>query len=197
MREAALLPPILHVTPEEAFDRPTVLPGWTVRDVIAHCGAALGQLVGGQIGGFTPEENQLDVDERRAWPLSRVVDELVANYEPAARRIHDLDGAADGLGLGEWVHGGDIRDPLGVTDAYASDGAELALGLIVERARDRGLVSTVVDLGDQRLGLGMGPPVGRLSCDVATFIRLVAGRDPDPARYSIAGVEPADLLLFT
>jgi len=94
------------------------------------------------------------------------------------------------------VHGGDIRDPLGAPDAYTSDGVDLALGLIAERARDRGIVSTVVDLGDQRVGLGMGPPVGRLACDVETFIRLVAGRRPDPARYSLSGIEADDLLLF-
>ena len=36
----ALLP-ILQRTPEPAFDRPTACPGWSVRDVLAHCGAAL------------------------------------------------------------------------------------------------------------------------------------------------------------
>jgi len=36
----ALLP-ILHRTPERAFERPTACPGWSVRDVLAHCAAAL------------------------------------------------------------------------------------------------------------------------------------------------------------
>ena len=137
-REAAALPPVLAAAPEAAFDRPTVLPGWSVRDVVAHCGAALGQLVRGELGGFTPEENERDLEVRRNWPLAKVIDELLANYPGAATTIDRFDGAADGLGLGEWVHGGDIRDPLGAPDPYTSDGVELALQLIVERARNNG-----------------------------------------------------------
>jgi len=34
----ALLP-ILHRTPEPAFDLPTACPAWSVRDVLAHCSA--------------------------------------------------------------------------------------------------------------------------------------------------------------
>jgi uncharacterized protein (TIGR03083 family) len=36
----ALLP-ILRRTPTGAFDGATACPGWSVRDVLAHCGAAL------------------------------------------------------------------------------------------------------------------------------------------------------------
>jgi hypothetical protein len=35
----ALLP-ILRRAAGPAFDRPTACPGWSVRDVLAHCGAA-------------------------------------------------------------------------------------------------------------------------------------------------------------
>lgn len=196
-REAEALPQVLSDASAEAFDRPTVLPGWSVRDVVAHCGAALGQLIRGELGGFTPEENERDVQTRRSWPLGQVIDELLVNYPGAAGVIDRLDGAADGLGLGEWVHGGDIREPLGAPDPYTSDGVELALELIVGRARDRGMAATVVDLGDRRLGLGIGPPIGRLSCDTETFVRLVAGRAPDPTRFELSGIEPADLVLFT
>lgn len=196
-REAAALPPLLRGAPEAAFDSPTVLPGWSVRDIIAHCGAALGRLVNDELGRFTPEENEGDVEARRSWPLDQLLDDLFSRYPAAVARIDELDGAADAIGLGEWIHGGDIRDAIGAPDAYVSDGIEIALSLIGERAGERGIPPTVVDLGDQRLGLGMGPPVGRLRCDIETFVRLIAGRDADPARYDLTGLEPTNLLLFS
>jgi uncharacterized protein (TIGR03083 family) len=195
--EAAALPPLLRGTPEPAFDGPTVLPGWSVRDVIAHCGAALGRLVTDELGRFTPEENHGDVESRRSWPLEALLDDLFSRYPEAVTRIDELDGAADAIGLGEWIHGGDIRDAIGAPDAYTSDGIEIALSLIAERAGERGIPATVVDLDDRRLGLGMGPPVGRLRCDTETFVRLVAGREADPARYDLTGLEPTNLLLFS
>jgi uncharacterized protein (TIGR03083 family) len=44
LAERDALLPILRRTPADAFDRPTVCAGWTVRDVLAHCGAALQRL---------------------------------------------------------------------------------------------------------------------------------------------------------
>jgi hypothetical protein len=41
LTERAALLPILRRTPADAFDRPTVCAGWTVRDVLARCGSAL------------------------------------------------------------------------------------------------------------------------------------------------------------
>ena len=43
--EANALLPILRRTPVAAFDRPTICTGWSVRDVLAHCAAALVRLV--------------------------------------------------------------------------------------------------------------------------------------------------------
>src|SRR5580693_405300 len=67
-RDALL--PILARTPEAAFDRPTACPDWSVRDVLSHCSAALTRTATGRLHAFTPELNEIDVAERRAWPLS-------------------------------------------------------------------------------------------------------------------------------
>jgi uncharacterized protein (TIGR03083 family) len=40
---------ILRRTPADAFGRPTVCTGWTVRDVLAHCGCALTWAVEGRL----------------------------------------------------------------------------------------------------------------------------------------------------
>ena len=192
-----MLPSVLEAAPDASFDLPTVCAGWTVRDVIAHCGAALGQLIRGETSGFTPEENERDVASRRDWPLDRVIDELLTNYGEAAARIEQIGGAADGLGLGEWIHGGDIRDPIGAADPYASEGIELALALICERSKLREAPSVEVVVGGQSFDFEVGSSVARLRCDAPTFVRLVAGRAPDPDRFDQTGVDPSALLLFT
>jgi hypothetical protein len=99
LTERNALLPILRRTPADAVARPTVCTGWTVRDVLAHCGAALTRLAEGRLHEFTPESNELDVAERRSWPLDAVMAELEQGYTAAAPALTaaggklDLDGA--------------------------------------------------------------------------------------------------------
>ena len=71
--EAAAIRPILEQTTARQFELPTICTGWSVRDVIAHCGAALTHIANGTLHRFTPEDNQRDVDERRSWRLRKVL----------------------------------------------------------------------------------------------------------------------------
>jgi uncharacterized protein (TIGR03083 family) len=194
--EAAALEPILRAAPAEAFDRPTVCDGWSVRDVLAHCAAALTRVAEGNLHAFTPEDNQRDVDERRSWPLDRLLDELVGGYHGAAAVIAGAEGRLDGVALGEWVHGGDVRAPLGEPDPYTSAGVDLAVELLVERSRSR-LPEVVVHLPDRVVTFGHGDMAARLETDLETLVRLLSGRRPDPARYRLDGLDPAGLSLFS
>ena len=97
----ALLP-ILHRTPEASFDNPTACPGWSVRDVLAHCGSALHRAMTGDLHAFTPEENEIDVAERRSWPLQDVLSELAAGYLGAWRADRQRRGPLDVL---RWASG--------------------------------------------------------------------------------------------
>jgi hypothetical protein len=65
------------------------------------------------------------------------------------------------------VHGGDVRDALG----------RPAVG---------------------PAGPDVRPDAGpaQLITDGATLVRMVAGRSPDPARFTLSGADPADYLLF-
>jgi uncharacterized protein (TIGR03083 family) len=121
LTERDALLPILRRTPADAFLRPTVCTGWTVRDVLAHCGAALTRLAEGRLHKFTPELNELDVAERRSWPLDRVMVELEQGYTAAAPALTAGEGKLDGVVLGEWIHGGDVREALGEPGAYGQD----------------------------------------------------------------------------
>ncbi|HEY0639495.1 MAG TPA: maleylpyruvate isomerase family mycothiol-dependent enzyme [Pseudonocardiaceae bacterium] len=194
LTEAAALEPILRRTPDAAFDLPTGCPGWSVRDVLAHCAAAMHRVSSGDPHRFTPEDNQADVDARRDWPLPRLLDELLTGFPLCAKAIEEGGGRWDKVALGVWVHGGDVRGPLGARDAYTSAGLDLALALFERFAT--GLPSVRAELPDRVLHLG--PPSAtpaRVVTDVETLVRLLAGRDPNPARFH-TDVDPAVLTVF-
>ena len=195
--ESDVLRPILERTPEGHFDRPTICTGWSVRDVLAHCGSALTMTASGDFHDFTPEDNERDVEERRPWALKAVLDELSEGYRAAAEAIDTAGGDLDGIGLGEWVHGGDVRLALGKPRPYASEGSDLAVSLMVERsvAQRCPPIDVSVDGAAFRFGAG-DEAVGSVTADVETFIRLCSGRDPDPSRYRLDGVEAGALVLF-
>lgn len=207
--EAAALLPLLRRMDPALADSATCLPGWSVRDVMAHCAAALNDAAAGTMHGFSPAENQADVDARRPLPFADVLAELERGYEAAAVRMDSGAGALDGLALGEWVHGGDVREVLGRSDAYASAGIELALSLLVDRMRARGVPSVDVTLvdGEQVAGSGWGRfaagaeaaggPAATLRCATATLVRLAAGRPADPADFELHGATPPDLVVFS
>jgi len=130
-----------------------------VRDVLAHCSAALTLTAAGTMHSGSPEENQVDVDHRRDWPVARLLDELASGYESCAAAVDAAGGAYDGVALGEWVHGGDVRHAWGIDGAWASDGVDDALAVLVARSRRPGsrLPATAVTLTDGRRWLSAPP----------------------------------------
>jgi uncharacterized protein (TIGR03083 family) len=194
----ALLP-ILHRTPEHAFDRPTACPGWSVRDVLAHCAAALSRTTTGNLHAFTPELNEIDVAERRGWPLAAVLSELAACYLEAGKVIAEAGGKLDGLALGEWLHGGDVRDALGEPRAYASDGFEDACVLLADRTRRKRTPLLEAHLTGGTLTLGAAlpdRPTATLHASRPTLMRLFAGRPADTSDYQLTGATTAELVVF-
>lgn len=195
--EARMVPPILVAADTADFDLPTVCAGWSVRDVLAHCAAALTRVANRDLHRFTPTDNQIDVDERRPWPIDRVIDELVTGYQSAATAIDATGGLLDAIGLGEWMHGGDVREPLGQIDAHVSPGVQLTIPLLLDRSVAMDLPSVEAIIEGQVHDFGReGPVEGRISTDTETFIRLVGGRRPDPRRSTLEGITAEDLVLF-
>jgi uncharacterized protein (TIGR03083 family) len=194
----ALLP-ILHRTPEDAFYRPTACPGWSVRDVLAHCAAALTRITTASLHAFTPELNELDVAERRDLPLRDVLAELAGGHLQAGTKISDAGGALDVIALGEWLHGGDVRAALDEPMAYASEGYDDAVVLLSEWTRREAVPLVEARVADATFWLGVameGRPHGTLLTSPATMMRLFAGRPADPADYLLAGATPAELVVF-
>ncbi|MFD7405141.1 maleylpyruvate isomerase family mycothiol-dependent enzyme [Streptomyces sp. NPDC059866] len=203
--ERDALIPLLRGRTDGDFATPTTAcPGWTVRDVLAHCSAALMRVVESRFeqGVFSPEANDRDIAERADWTNEQVVDELERGMTDAGPAIAKAGGALDGVALGEWVHAGDVREALGEPGAYEGEGLPYALELLVRITRERGHVPLHADLDDVDEPLRFGEASGertpaRYIGDAATLVRLYAGRPVDGAAgYELAGVGAAELNIF-
>lgn len=199
------LVPLLRSRTDADFALPVVAcPGWTVRDVLAHCSSALLRVVEQRFekGVFSPESNDRDIAERADWSNARVVDELERGMTEAGPVIARAGGVLDMVALGEWVHAGDVRVAFGEPGAYAGRGLPEALALLGAVTRARGHVPLHADLDDLdeplKLGEASGErPPGRYIGDGATLVRLYAGRPLDGAAgWELAGVEAKELNIF-
>ncbi|MFH8373490.1 maleylpyruvate isomerase family mycothiol-dependent enzyme [Streptomyces cyaneofuscatus] len=200
--------PLLRATPESAYALRTACPGWTVRDVLAHCAAALTRVVEDRLekGVFSPESNERDIEERAGLPLPALLDELERGMTEAGPVIAAAGGKLDGVALGEWVHAGDVREAWGLDGAYAGRGLAYALGLLEGVAYRKEMPRIVADVEGDGAGWGAprplgvpspeGRPAGRYHGDGPTLIRLYANRPLVGTRYELHGVHEGDLHLF-
>lgn len=182
--ERDALIPLLRSRPDEDFALATrACPGWTVRDVLAHCSAALTRVVERRFeaGVFSPEANDRDIAERADWTNAQVVDELERGMTGAGASIARAGGALDAVALGEWVHAGDVRDVLGVPGAYGGEGLSSALTLLTLVTRQKNHRPLHADLDDLDDPLRLGDLSGDLTParyigDAPTLVRLYSGR---------------------
>ncbi|MCI3272218.1 maleylpyruvate isomerase family mycothiol-dependent enzyme [Streptomyces cylindrosporus] len=202
--ERDALIPLLRSRPDADFALPTAAcPGWTVRDVLAHCSSALMRVVESRYekGVFSPECNDRDIAERAEWTNQQVVDELERGMTEAGPVIAKAGGVLDMVALGEWVHAGDVRDVWGEPGAYAGAGLPDALTLLARVTREKAHVPLHADLDDVDEPLRLGDPVAgrtpaRFIGGAATLVRLYSGRPVEGADFELAGVEAEELNLF-
>ncbi|WP_330261611.1 maleylpyruvate isomerase family mycothiol-dependent enzyme [Streptomyces sp. NBC_00539] len=200
-RDALL--PLLRRTPTAAYALRTACPGWTVRDVLAHCAAALVRIVEGRLeeGVFLPAANAADVAERADRPVAGILDELERGLTEAGAAIAAGDGTLDAVALGEWIHAGDVREALGEPGAYGGTALELSLPLLRTTSRRRGTPRLLADVAGQHEALVLGNavdgrPAARFRGDAPTLIRLYSGRPLVGTRYELAGAVEEELLIY-
>lgn len=201
--ERDTLLPLLRSAAARDFELRTACPGWTVRDVLAHCGSVLDRIVHSRFEPdvFSPECNDRDIAERADWTNAQVVDELERGLTDAGPVIAAAGGVRDTVALGEWVHAGDVREAWGLAGAYGGPGLPYALRLLVPRTHRRKtplLVARLEDTGEE-LVLGAeqeGRAPGRYRGDAATLIKLYADRPLVGTRYELEGVKEAELSAF-
>lgn len=202
--ERDALIPLLRSRPDADFALPTAAcPGWTVRDVLAHCSSALMRVVESRYekGAFSPEANDRDIAERAEWSNAEVVDELERGMTEAGPVIAAAGGTRDMVALGEWVHAGDVREALGEPGAYAGPGLPDALVLLARVTREKGHLPLHADLDDVDDPLRLGDVSGdrtpaRYIGDAATLVRLYAGRPVEGRAFELAGAEVRELNIF-
>ncbi|QNA76378.1 maleylpyruvate isomerase family mycothiol-dependent enzyme [Streptomyces sp. So13.3] len=192
--------PVLRAAPVRWFAHPTACPGWNVRDLLAHCSAALTRITLDQVHDFSPECNQRDVTDRQDWPISRIIDELDHGYGTAGPVISNSAGQLDVIGLGEWVHAGDIRAAWDLTPAYAAAGTDDALELLARCSAQRNTPLLIAHLPDRDLELGTWLPdqqyVADLVTDAETLIRLYTGRPIAERPFVLSGATAQDLVIY-
>ncbi|MFF9174266.1 maleylpyruvate isomerase family mycothiol-dependent enzyme [Streptomyces sp. NPDC014793] len=202
--EREVLIPLLRARADADFALPAAAcPGWTVRDVLAHCSAALTRVVEGRFeeGVFSPASNDRDIAERAGWTNARIVDELERGMAEVGPVIAKAGGVLDVIALGEWVHAGDVREALGEPGAYAGGGLPDALALLAHVTREKEHLSLHADLDDLdeplRLGAAAGDaPPARYIGDAPTLVRLYSGRPVSGAGYELAGAREGELNIF-
>ncbi|MEU1350513.1 maleylpyruvate isomerase family mycothiol-dependent enzyme [Streptomyces sp. NPDC005776] len=201
--ERDALIPLLRSASDGDFALRTACPGWTVREVLAHCGSVLSRVVESRFGPdvFSPGCNARDIAERTGWTHTEVVDELERGMTDAGPVIAAAGGVLDAVALGEWVHAGDVRAAWGLPGAYDGAGFPHALGLLVPRALRRKVPLLVAELTDsgREVTIGVereGRAPGRYRGDGATLIRLCADRPLVGTRYELEGVRESELGLF-
>lgn len=142
--------------PDGDFARPSLLPGWTVGDIVAHTAALEAELAGRPVPAHEPDwealphaadpfsrYTEVGVDLRRGWPPAQIRAELA---EVVALRSQQLADARDdemvaGVGGRQRrlddqlrmrcfdivVHDIDLRDALGWPEPTLGDGARVCL----------------------------------------------------------------------
>lgn len=119
----------LESLPESAWDKPSLCEGWTVKDLMAHTVGIAADVANRRLDAIgTPEANQRQVDERRDRTPRELLDEWRVegtSLEDGVRALEDefwnapyvdnftVGGALQRMVEDIWVHGQDIRIPLG------------------------------------------------------------------------------------
>ncbi len=119
----------LESLPEAAWDKPSLCEGWSVRDMVAHLVGNAADVVAQNLDGVgSPEYNQRQIDERAGRSPAELLAEWAEQGPALEAAMEALDDTLwntpyEEFGtVGEalqrlvediWVHGQDIRIPLG------------------------------------------------------------------------------------
>ncbi|MET8825855.1 maleylpyruvate isomerase family mycothiol-dependent enzyme [Streptomyces sp. NPDC004610] len=202
--ERDALVPLLRGRADSDFEILTeACPEWTVRDVLAHCASVLSRVVESRYekGVFSPSANQRDIEALSQLSPQGIVDELERGMSEAGPIIAKAGGILDGIGLGEWVHAGDVREALGEPGAYGGAGLPDALTLLAQISREKGKVALHADLDDRDEPVLLGEPDGqrppaRFLGDAPTLVRLYSGRSVRGAEFELVGVTAGELNIY-
>ena len=184
---------------EQAATAVPALPGWSVKDTVAHVTALAAQFVSGErLEGIPSEDRtQAGVDARADMSLAEVLDEWADCAPRFAAMLSEMGrDASPNPAIDVWVHEVDVRGALGA-DIPADGGlAEAMLHSIVRRNLGRlvaahGLPALRIVLPDEEWIAGEGDAAGTLRTDPLELGRVFMGRR-SPAQMAALGWEEGD-----
>ncbi|CCH27686.1 maleylpyruvate isomerase family mycothiol-dependent enzyme [Actinosynnema sp. NPDC047251] len=175
-------------------------PGWTVKDVVAHLAAGLGDFANGQFDGVeTGEWGERQVRDRRDRALGDLLVEWERNFQVAEGLF---DSPAGAVLIAEVVeHEHDIRTALGRPGERDNVAVRAALTRplqeVDQRLRSRELPALRITLEHGDRIVGEGDPSATLRTSSFELLRVVGGRrsesqirsldwDGDPSRWLAA-----------
>lgn len=176
---AALIDDLAHVD-DERWERPSLCPGWSVHDVVAHLVDTARTTRLGFVVGFARARFDFDRQNARGIERERGASprETLRRLRAVAARTSTPPAPLDTRLVEEVVHGEDIRRPLGLTRAYPPEAVARALRLQVRTSTSFGgareLVAGVrLRATDADLTIGEGPDV---SGTALSLLLAVSGR---------------------
>jgi uncharacterized protein (TIGR03083 family) len=197
--ERTRLVAFLESIPEAAWDKPTLCEGWTVRDLVSHLIGNAADIVAQNLDGAgSPEYNQRQIDERAGRSPAELLAEWAEQgpaFEAAIEALDDtfwntpyLEFGTVGQALQRlvediWVHGQDIRIPLGEAPS-PGPGLDATLDIVARELPKRcerlapGVASVLIKTeGDVRnVETGTNGVTLELAGDAATIALAATGR---------------------
>ncbi|MEV0677331.1 maleylpyruvate isomerase family mycothiol-dependent enzyme [Actinosynnema sp. NPDC050436] len=172
-------------------------PGWTVKDVVAHLAAGLGDFADNAFDGVeTGEWGERQVRDRRDHPLGDLLAEWERNFQAAGGLFDSPLGAVLIAEVVEHEH--DIRTALGRPGERDNAAVRAALTRplqeVDQRLRTRDLPALRITLEHGDRIVGEGDPAATLRTSSFELLRVVGGRrsegqirsldwDADPTRW--------------
>jgi uncharacterized protein (TIGR03083 family) len=177
------------------WDEPSLCPGWSVHDVVAHLvdtarTTRLGFVVAMARAGFDFDRQNADgVARERGTSPAQTLERLRA----VARRTSTPPAPRDSRLVEEVVHGEDIRRPLGLRRAYPSEAVVRALRLQLRTPASFGGAKETaarfrLAATDADLALGDGPEGSEVRGSALALLLAVSGRPVTPEELAGPGL---------
>ncbi|APE33171.1 hypothetical protein BOX37_03415 [Nocardia mangyaensis] len=150
---------------EARWDTPSLCPGWTVRDVVAHQISTALTTKLGFLRGMIAARFDFDRDNRNGVERELgTAAQMLARFRAVADRTSGPPAPADTRLVESVVHGEDIRRPLGTVGTYPIEAIDRALRLQVRTGKSMGgakehVAGLRLIADDADLTLGDGPEV--------------------------------------
>jgi uncharacterized protein (TIGR03083 family) len=167
----------------DELDQPApATPGWRVRDVLSHVGGVCDDILHGNLEGVATDAwTAAQVDKRRSWPASEILDDWERNGDAMDALLASLPSGRSGqLLFDTWTHEQDVRGALGLPGGrdttLCARTWEWTTGVMDDRDRgeERTALTLVADGVTRDVGVGLAETVVQMPR--FELLRAMSGR---------------------